>query len=409
MEMYDPQNMVAKAQAAGCALTVATAPLTMLLKLAYFLSLQTEESRPVKCTLILSNADRNLAAAKTLDPTPPASIPELRRLAFTTHPSRTCIHIRVAGDNLVVHAIAARPQVRQLDGLVEVEIVGPARLRVATCNAGVAFEGGEYLELDGRQHLRDWLPEATVEAILKHCTELTPAGTLRLGRGHAKLQPGYAAAALEAFQAAVGERVATFAVETLYMLVARLARLGHGASILVLATQDMAADGGILHGGSELHTDNVRIDRWTRGLIDTLAASSHYDIAVQGTSILAELEGKNLTEWREGMGQVWVVDSAEQWRRDTERCADLAQIDGALVLDAALEPVRIGVKITAGTPVTMAAATDDFLKSRGTRHTSVAKAAGILVHSLGIAVSQDSSVTLFKSTPGEVSHRALAV
>ena len=93
-----------------------------------------------------------------------------------------------------------------------------------------------------------------------------------------------------------------------------------------------------------------------------------------------------------------------------QRCARLTQVDGATVLGTDLRVLGFGARLKASKPTPFPKSCEEFLMSRGNRHSSMAYTVVGIENTLGIVVSQDGNTTAFYKPAGmPLEHRELIV
>lgn len=192
----------------------------------------------------------------------------------------------------------------------------------------------------------------------------------------------------------------------LVLLITEIRRLQHGGTLVVTTQSEEAR---LLTKSSDAQRFERRrawsSEPWNRGMTDYIAWIACRNLALSGVSMVEGVKGSaiELRNWAVDVAHARCEQALAQWRVDAHRCAWLTQVDGAVVLDALLEPRAFGLKITLDNYERLPGSWRGFLEGRGTRHRAAACIADSLDSALALAVSQDGGVTLFvKSSAGAI-------
>ncbi len=375
-----------------------------VLHLAYHLSLETEEARTLRFTLVISKNGQMLPSEQRFQSPLSLNLETLRRLCVVVDPRRMCLHIEAGarGDALIVTGIAARPSLPglahwQVHDIALIEVLGPGQIGISAAEKEVRFDRHKYFPVDRTSIIERNLLSSVPESIVERCTTPTSIGhCLLLGRGALDYNDTDLGTHNEAIKTAATKLARLVAVETLEQIVRMAIRGGHGASFIITDTPL----GAVLPGGHEIVTASrggVSAAPWNCGMLDYVGWGIHVALAKDGITVLkdAPQNKEKLRKWADSIGYQRLRSALELMEIDDLMRFQLSSTDGAVVLDCLLQPRMFGARFTVEDDV-LPEASRDYLKQRGLRHRSTACAVHTLSPAMGFTISQDGSVTLFR-------------
>lgn len=382
-----------------------------VLRLAYALSLQTEEGQTPRCVIAVSDQGQTLPGEYRFAPASPCSLEVLRKLAIACDPDRACLHIRPhpRSREAALVGIGFRPSRHMdpyyADRFVVIELLSPGHIMLQVGKARVVFRKTTYLVPNATTVVRQMLPQAAINVMVERLTHLAPMGDmLSLGNAVLKKNPLLREEQYERYRVRLQDWSSVCIADNIISLARMVCRKGRGGT-LIFASGDSTrvGPGPIVAGYSvERGGTSFKSEPWNCGMLDTVAWHSHYDLAKEGITVIADLCSKSaaeLKEWAERVCSVFLQRALQLWAFDREFIADLTKIDGAVLLDDLHEPRVIGAKLQRGGEE-LPEQVREYLKGKGTRHSSAAHAVQDL-GAMAIVMSQDGLVTLFdRSEPG---------
>jgi hypothetical protein len=416
IESFDAERMI------ECAQTAARTPLSTppgmrdALVLGYHLSLEQEEARPLRFTFALAPSSGHSLPFEQRLQAPVQGYDPIRRLCLAADPERACLRLELSAKRLAVVAFAERPDrhewtsVGGATALIEVDAPGTLTLVIGTVK--VRFERHRYVTPTPANAILEVLPEAVVRSVTDYCATPAEYGPgLRSGEGVLIAS----AERLEQHRdkiRAEGERLVEEVVpEAVHDLLRATIEHRHGAICLIVGKPELILPDDLppsvfesAHVLSPSPAGGRASAPWTTGMLDYVAWALRRRLAARGIS-LAQEALDDFFKGHAGTG-TWIQLVADpalnaarvRWREQTAVCARLAQVDGAVVFDAMLQPRMFGAKIAV--PVDSLAGLPDDVREkvapRGMRHRSAAVAVSRLPDSCAFVVSQDGGVTAFR-------------
>lgn len=376
--------------------------LAALLETSFAASLFTDEGRPLRVLLLLPiervsfPSELRLSAPKLL------STKALKRFALAVTPERAGLRVKYSAPRSF-RVLSIVPRARQFDPrVVEIECRGPGQIRARRKAIEVRFDRDQETVLRQSSVADSIINPSSADQLVRVATRpairtTETAGDSLLLFGSAAQIPlvvdaGIWKTNLAKYRGIVRGRASSTLEEGVRRLVRATGSLGHGGSFFILPHP--------MRGRRQLQGGIVTTagGAWNGGLLEHLIWVGLYELLEDCINPLA-YERPSTHEgawvWRNRFHRARISVADRQWRTDAESIANLTQVDGAVVLDATLSPVSFGTTLRhRGTRIP--AETKRFLDSRGHRHKSIAQAVSQTDGSMGIVVSQDGEVTLFR-------------
>ena len=423
-EEFSPERMISKG-ASKYVPAIEAPPLTReMLRTAYLLSLETEEARPLRVTLVITDQAKGVGTLPgqcVFNPARPADVRTIRKIAHATDPHRTCLYVQANPETGApqLAGMAFRPEPHDdsyhADRIAVVDVIGPGRIRMQLGGSTVLFDRSAYREPNGERVLESVIASHANINMVRRLTEGPSLGPELLPLGNAVLPrdpllwPKHGDSFVEAIR-----RWAKFAmVWNLTFLAREVSDRGRGGTIVITPDAPLSSPGddNPIEDGLVLqqHVRLSKADPWNCGLLDWIALRAHIELAGKGVTVLADLGNKSaeeLQKWIRDIGKVRLERAGGKWDRESSAIADLTMVDGAVILDPTHQPVMFGAKFHRTSIHDLPPEAQAYVKDRGNRHRSAAHAAWRL-KAIALVVSQDGGVTLFDATGSELSARAL--
>jgi hypothetical protein len=285
---------------------------------------------------------------------------------------------------------------------------GPGRVALVLNDNRVLYDRG-LLQTEGQDPLGRWMAES-VDVVLDHIAVPRPFGPdLLLGISDSfKCDP----ALWESHGGAFRKHARDHAPVLLGWVVRRIAKSikdeRHGGAVLVLPKAanpgEAATDARWFSaGGQDLQDAALR----------SAAFRSHLALALEGKWVIDNLRDefrRDVPRWARDVINPQFERTVLNLDLACQRCARLAQVDGTTILRSDLRVAGFGARLTGHKPTYLPNSCEEFLKSRGTRHSSMAYTVVSIENTLGIVVSQDGNTTAFYKPAGmPLEHRELIV
>jgi hypothetical protein len=411
--LFDPHAMLDLLQEhSGEAVTNREAVSTVLTHV-YHASLYKEESREVRCRVLLIDdaADGYLDLLPFASPVP-LNAASLRRLSVGAVEPDSVIVVTCGGNTPAIAGYATPTALMTYFEVLgirarpyEIGCLSPGVVEVSANDTTVRFARDKYVTPVLRAMVPVVIPAHSPQVLVHRLLRSEARGRIAQSRGRSA--GPIDADALEHEPQTLASEAAWAAAWTLEQyaasLVQQIRAIGVGGSLLVLPATDAdpwqhLMSGHVIGNAHERYADEL----WNAGLYSSFEWLLHLRMAHLGRLLVRRADRLRPEEWIAHEGTQGFIDATELTRADARRVARLTALDGALVVNDVLRPVAFGAKFkqvdTAGLPVAVRAA----IETRGMRHRALAATVAAIPNAGGVVVSQDGDVTLFANTNGVV-------
>lgn len=380
------------------------------LEVAFLASLYANEGRPVEFVLAVVRDPRDSSDAPKLNSPEPLTPETLKVLSAALDPEKRCfVVVPDKQEHLKIHAISLKPYPSRLPGVKLPPLVvvdGPGRVALMINDKHVLYDRGR-LRREDEDPLREWVGEST-ELIVNHVSTPTRFGRcLPLGINDVfkydlaqwKLHEG-------AFRRHARDYGRPLLSGVLRLIAKWVKDARHGGALLLLPKganlEEVASDGRWFRDG----------DRdLQRSVFKSAAIRSHLALALEGVWVVDDLRDefqKDVSRWAREVINPRFNDALLNLDSACQRCARLTQVDGTTVLGSDLRVLGFGARLKASKPTSLPKSCEEFLMSRGNRHSSMAYTVACVDNALGIVVSQDGdAVAFYKRVGMSTEHREL--
>jgi hypothetical protein len=372
------------------------------LELAYLLSTQQEEGRPLRFGFLLSPYIQFLPERKL---NPIASGGEaIRRLCLAADPRENCWRLSFDESTgaVAVTGLANYPFDLSLPSPLEgtyIEVEGVASVSIRVGDARAKYAGCRHYVPTGETVLRNLIPAEVVEAVAQHC--LTTTGLTATDRyvpwGQGAVTPldyeTYVAHRTK-LETLVRQAASDVVPAVVLMTVRRMRELHHGGGLILLNQEslpvppaDLFAKFASLSPISDTGPSKYGYNWASLAFVQALAHSTL--AAREGIVMLRDLKEKSLDEAKSLLRDLHLTLFDREAARYTRVWAQLSVIDGIVVMSSVLEPLVFGGLVSVPPDFTE-------VRDKGTRHRSAAYCATRLLGSVAVVVSQDGAVTAYR-------------
>lgn len=386
-----------------------------VLELAFYASLLRNEGQSLSFSLALPPPEVTLPYETALEEPCELSLEACRRLGPIAPSDRSCLRVEAkeGPPGFVITALAGHPRswitadaAGPAGDTVAIDVLGPGAIALSSSVGTVHYRDGQ-LNSPNWGDFAQCLSAQLVDG-WTGITEPHPEFDTTVGSGALLYDPDALAIHRAAYNSLVSELVPLWLLAGVGQILWEIDRRAHGGAIMWVhetdakearkAVERLTQDGVRL--AVPVSPDDGRL--WSSALRDCLLWNIHLRLAREhGVTVLKGVPSSahaSPKEWAENVARHRLREAADALDRRAKQYADLAQVDGAVFLDALLEPIALGVKLPratkAGLPDPMRAYFDDH-PSAGTRHLSAAAAAAGRDDLTALVVSQDGGVTLF--------------
>lgn len=373
---------------------------------AYFLSFETDERRPVRFLLAVCDSEHALFGEMSLARPVPLDGAVARTLARACHPERACFKVIAQGSGRrpFVSSVAPIPVATtdpSLATVVLIEAEGPGRLRIETGGAEVRIERRRVSATPAQRLLR----RIELHEFVKSAVEQSESRVLAAWPHHAEGPTlGSTGDSTSARRDSCHRELTRLAREcgnlNIGWMLRSVQRKRSGGAVLVIPGRLAMHRSKILNAQwLERAGGGDDSERWTSGLRDSLVFRTIMEIGLKGTSPVIEARGHVRLAEEEAEAhslRAQLLDAGRRWAGDVERTADLAGVDGALILDSRLEPRAFAAKFAIPSMRDLPKHCRAKLRGKGTRHLSMASTINQIPGALGFVASEDGPVSLFR-------------
>jgi hypothetical protein len=180
----------------------------------------------------------------------------------------------------------------------------------------------------------------------------------------------------------------------------------HGGALLLLPAGGISEE--VASDGRWFRDADKDLQHWA---FESAAIRSHLALALEGAWVVDDLRDEfksDPSRWAREVINPRFNDALLNLYSACQRCARLNQVDGATALGGDLRVLGFGARLKAEKPTDLPDSCQEFLMSRGNRHSSMAYAMAHVDNALGIVVSQDgNAVAFYKSVGIPLEHREL--
>jgi len=373
------------------------------LEVAYLLSTQAEEGRPLRFAFLLSNPNVQHPPERRL--TPIATGAEaIRRLCLAIDPRENCWRISLdeSTNDISVTGIARCPvgtlprpyvdTIIEVDGIASVSIrIGDARAKYSRC---------QHFVPNAETLLPTLIPTAIVDAVSQRCFTTTgPAPTVK----YLPFARGYVPIDIESYDSyrpqleSTTREVADALIPPIILLaLRRMQELQHGGCLVLTASEplltDLFAKSWRLSPIAEKGPDSYGYNWAPLAYVQVFA---HLKLAKDGVVIFSDLKALPLEEARRLLQDVHLSARDRDAGDYARLVAQLTVVDGIVVLSPLLEPSMFG-------GITSVPSDFTDVASKGARHRAAAYCTTLLPGSVALVVSQDGTVTAYRNPGGSV-------
>ena len=411
MKLFDPQLFIQDESILPLLDENARTVIASALEIAFLASLYANEGRPLEFVLAVVPDPRIFSDAPKLNFPEPLTPETLKFLSAALDPEERCFVIAPDKQKyLEIHAISPRPYPSRLPGVKLPPLVvvdGPGRVALMINDKHVLYDRGQ-LRREDEDPLRGWVGEST-EFIVSHVSTPTRFGqSLPLGINNEvfKYDPAQWKLYAEAFQKHARDYGPLLLSGVLRLIAKSVKGTRHGGAVLLLPKEanweKVASDGRRFRDGDRDLQHSV---------IKSAAMHSHLALALTGAWVVDDLRDefrKDVPRWAEEVINPRFNDALLNLSSACRRCARLTQVDGTTVLASDFRVLGFGARLKASKPTSLPKSYEEFLMSRGNRHSSMAYTVACVNNALGIVVSQDgNAVAFYKPVGMSPEHREL--
>ncbi len=379
------------------------------LEIAFFASLSTNEGRSPEFSFVVLSDISDISSATRLITPEPLTPERLNFLAPAFDPEERCLI--VAPDKqkqLKIFGIRRTPYPPRFSGIRLPPLVlvdGPGRVALLINDKHVLYDRGR-LRWEDEDCLKEWVSEST-DHIVGYVSTPTELGQgLRLGLDSIFKYDEHQWNLHEATFRRHARDIAPHLISgSLRLIAKRVKDARHGGALLLLpeaAIEEVASDGRWFIDGQ---TD---LQHW---VLTSAALRTHLSLALEGIWVIADLNDdfkKDPSRWAREVLKPRFDDALHGLEFSCQQCARFTQVDGTVVLGTDLRVLGFGARLKAPKPQNLPDGCQEFLSSRGTRHSSMACAVDSLDGALGIVISQDGHAVVFNKPAGmPLEHREL--
>jgi hypothetical protein len=398
--------------------------LNPLISLAYQLSLYREEGRELSFVLKIADEDLTFGSEKRFEQPLPLRKELIKKLAVALDPATHCFRVAVVDDEPPFVILGFETQVVRIvhllrDEGVEVRVTQPGCLSLSYKGKVVAFERDRLVIPDAEDRILDALSPHYEDDLVTFVSTPTRLGHNLPLSGHSVVgyDPTEWEKHKEAFVAEAHLLARRAVRNTIVSLVSEL-KDGRGGGTLIfpgvpfsdLSPQKLRDE--LINEAVFFESDKERdhrigplqglIPKWNSGAIESLAWATHYQLALKDILVLEDVlkAGNTPERWSQEVAPSRINHAHRAWHEDVQAAARLGRADGAVIFNRMLEPVAVAAKLKPADQ-SFPPACGEFLKPRGTRHSSTASTVQRMSSGFGITISQDGDVTLFSKESGK--------
>jgi hypothetical protein len=368
---------------------------TKAIDLAFGLSAQMEEGRPLRFGFLLADHSEYRPelslGSRVVDPD------AIRRLVLAADATEHVWRVELHKGRISVSGLARYPF--DLDPSIVTDVLiegrGPLSLRVTTGGTPVRYARGKHFVADGSAVLQTLVPGVCTDSVAAFCSEVNGDRTrMRWDMASSEVITSTYDAHQSAVSTVFRETATRAVVGALLTGIEHMLALGHGGSIIVSGSD--SADESFIkkHSLEPRKSGSFSSPGHSRALTSFTMAMAHWRLAKGGIILLKELKDAMARDSERDIDDILGVHRRGSYAAQYARAwARLSFVDGIVVLSPMLEPRLFGA---------ISQLPQDFkgakkLQDKGARHRSVAYAVTQMPGSLGICVSQDGGVTAFTS------------
>ncbi len=368
------------------------------LEVAFLASLHMDEGRPLEFVLAIASQLRDFPNATKLEASEPLTPDMLKALSAILDPEEQCFVVVPTDNGLTIQAVAQRPRPSQPGGIAPPLVVvdGPGRVALIISETSLLYDRGR-LQEDNRRPFRQWARQS-VQFVVDHVSTPTRLNNCLPVGIDAAFE--YDVAKWTAHCSAFRDHARKYAPELLAdvarLIAKRIKSARHGGAVLLVPSganlKEIAVDGRWFENGDRDLQNRV---------LEAASLRSHLDLALDGKLVVKGLRKefqKDPARWAREVISPRFQDALRNLDSACQRCARLSQVDGATILSSDLRVVGFGTRLKAP-PRRLPTACKTLLKSRGTRHSSMAYTVASLESAIGIVVSQDGNAVAFHRPP----------
>jgi len=392
------------------------------LRLAYVLSTQVEEGRPLRFALLLSEPNVSFPPERVLQT--PVSGDGIRRLCLASVPGKNCWRLRydpatksVAIIGLANYFESFFPMDIYDETIIDID--GPGSIAIRIGSARAKYARGRHYPPTADETLRSVFPQVIIETVARQC--FTTKGwkqrpSIPFGRGFQTLDGELYAANRTKLEDIMKEAANVYVPGVVLTIVDHMRQLRHGGCVVL--TIEAALPDSLFSKANRLGPPPATTEQsgYNAAFLSLIQAEGHRVLAErekvvlfdqlkprrleekansltlpddERAALLEEIRADALTRSTNLLRDVHSTPSDREAGQYARLCARLSTIDGIVVLDPLLEPAVFGGLVSIPSEFT-------GVKDKGARHRSAACCATQIPGCLALVVSQDGSVTAYR-------------